>query len=533
MKKLMMMIVMLCLGITAAYAGDLSLNHLISDNMVLQSGVKNNIWGKAKPGQKVTVEFVGTTATATAGKNGDWMVKLPAMKVTKTPQTMKVTAGADKLEVKNILVGEVWVCSGQSNMESTMNFLKSQYGKPTPIADEFPKANYPLIRQFKVQKAHSHDKLLKTVQGDWKVCNPKNIGGFSAVAYFFARKLYKDLGVPVGILNSSYGGTPIESWTRREVIAATPDGAKKIKDWEEKDKKYDLAAEQKKFKPIFDKWLKDLRKAQKEKKPIPHLSMQQPVQPSNHPFYPSTLYNAMISPILPYRIKGVIWYQGESNVGYFSTYEKMFTDMITDWRKQWGEGDFPFYFVQLAGFMNTEKNFPLNAFCLLRDTQFKTLKLPNTGMAVASDVGDSKDIHPRNKIDVGERLALWALAKDYGRKIVYSGPLYKSSTFKDGKAIIKFSNVGSGLIVASKKDVWSPTVPSKKPLATFQICGSDMKWVWADAKIVGKDTVEVSSPKIKAPVAVRYSWQTNPVDANLCNKELLPASQFRTDNFPM
>ncbi len=448
---------------TAAARADVRLPKVFGDHMVVQQQLPVQVWGWADPGEKVTVTLGDRSATATACEKGKWALKLDPLPAG-GPYEMKV-AGKNELVLKDVLIGEVWICSGQSNMEWPV--------RATVNADqEIAAANYPNLRLFTVAK-NVAEKPVDDVQGAWAACTPASIPNFSAVAYFFGRKLHKDLGVAVGLVNSSWGGTLCEAWTSKAGLESDAD-----------------------FRPILARSAK--------------------FQPGN-PNQASVLYNGMIHPLIPYGIRGAIWYQGESNVGRAEQYRKLFPAMIGDWRKLWGEGDFPFLFVQLAPFIYGNNN-P----CLLAElweAQLKTLGLPNTGMAVVTDIANLKDIHPKNKQDVGARLALWALAKTHGKDLVYSGPLYKAMKVEGDKIRLTFDHVGGGLVA---KD---------GPLKDFTIAGADGKFAAAQAVIDG-DSVVVSSPEVKEPTAVRFAWRHD-AEPNFFNKAGLPASPFRTDELPL
>ena len=435
-------------------------NVLFSDGAVLQRGQNIPVWGTANEGEKVTVELAGQTATATA-KGGKWKLELKPLEAGGGPFSMKIS-GDNEVTVNNLLVGEVWVASGQSNMEWTLN----QAFQPDV---EKPKANFPEIRMITAKKAASLQPL-DQIEGSWQVCSPETAGNFSAVAYYFARDLHAKLGVPVGIISTSWGGTPAQAWTSAEGFEGQPE-----------------------LKGYTDQ-LKAAADKSPENGPGPH--------------FPSALYNAMIAPVVPYGMKGVIWYQGESNAGQSKQYQTLFPAMIADWRTKWKLGDFPFLFVQIAPFNGQPPE--------IREAQFLTLaKSKNTAMAVITDFGDAKDIHPKQKEPVGNRLSLAARALAYGEKIVYSGPLYKEMKVAGSEVAISFDHTGGGL-VAKDGD-----------LKGFTIAGADGKFVPAKAVIKG-DAVVVSAEGVIDPKAVRYGWINVP-DVNLFNKDGLPASPFRTD----
>ncbi|MCR4414082.1 MAG: sialate O-acetylesterase [Thermoguttaceae bacterium] len=438
---------------------------VFSDNMVLQRGQALPVWGWAEPGEEVVVGLAGQSAKATACKAGKWQVKLAAMEAG-GPHELVVQGKDKSIAVKNVLVGEVWVCSGQSNMEWP---VAASVNAP----EEAAAANFPQIRMFTVAKKVA-DQPQDDCQGSWTVCSPQTVPGFSAVGYFFARKLHQDLGVPVGMINASWGGTPAESWTSRKALESESCTV-----------------------PILQRWEKNTDQ--------------------KNPWRPASLYNGMIAPVVPYAIRGAIWYQGESNIGRAWQYRTLMPLLIRDWRAAWGQGDFPFGLVQLAPFTYG----PAAAIqCAeLREAQTLTvLNTPNVGMAVTMDIGNPKDIHPKNKQDVGKRLGLWALAKVYGKPVVYSGPMYKSMAVEGNKVRIRFDHVGSGLVTRDGK---APT--------HFTVAGADQKFHPATAAIDG-DSVVVHSDQVPQPVAVRYAWKDDD-EPNLANKEGLPASPFRTDSW--
>jgi sialate O-acetylesterase len=341
------------------------------------------------------------------------------------------------------------------------------------------------------------------------------VGDFSAVAYYFGRELYKELDVPIGLIHTSWGGTPAEAWTSPATLEGNLAFEPIIRRYKEAVANYPQA--KKEFEEKLEQWKKEAEKAKAE-------GTQAPPRPSEpfgpgHPHSPSGLYNAMIAPLVPYAICGAIWYQGESNAGRAYQYRELFPAMIKSWWKSWPQLSFPFLFVQLANYRQTKDAPAESDWAELREAQLMTLALPDTGMAITIDIGEADDIHPKNKQDVGKRLALWALAKTYGRNVVHSGPIYKSMDTKDGKIIVHFDHIGGGLVTRDGG-----------PLKGFAIAGADQSFVWADARIDG-DTVVVSSEKTAEPVAVRYAWADNPI-CNLCNKAGLPASPFRTDTWP-
>lgn len=530
---------------------DVKLPAIISDNMCLQAGKQLPIWGTAQPGEKVTVELNGAKADATAGGDGKWMVKLPAQQAG-GPLELHVN-GSNQLTVKNVVVGEVWVASGQSNME--FGFRGTHNNK-----EETPKANYPKIRLFNLKK-----KIAFTPQADcegkWEECTPETVQNTSAVGYFFAKDIHHALNVPVGLIHTSWGGTPAEAWTRFEDLEANPElkplaerfattrdnlAAEKEKynsvalpKWEEAHRKWEETTG-KAWKEATQKWAAE-QKAHPTGAPAPKPAQPEPRRPSlpdQNPNLPTVLYNGMIAPIVDYAIAGSIWYQGESNAGNPWQYRTLFPAMINSWRNVWtatnpDEKDFPFAWVQLANFMDrlpnpdqTDGGWPG-----LREAQSMTLALPKTAQAVIIDVGQANDIHPKDKMDVGHRLALGMLKVAYGKDVVFSGPTFQSLSVEGNKARVKFANVGAGLTIAAAPST-QPGVPQAQPASEvkgFSIAGEDKVFHWATAKIEG-DTVVVSSEEVPNPVAVRYAWANNP-ECNLYNKDGLPASPFRTDKW--
>src|SRR5581483_9670718 len=363
---------------------------------------------------------------------------------------------------------------------------------------EIAAGNYPLLREFSVKKAVA-GKPQTEVQGHWMVASPQTVGEFTAVGYFFGRDLHKALKVPVGLVHSSWGGTPAEAWTSAEALATNPDLKPLLDDWARKVADYPKQFDA--YKQQLNDWEQAAEKAEAEGTVAPP-APPMPPDPRSSPWRAAGLYNGMIAPLLPYAIAGAIWYQGESNADRAYQYRKLFPAMIQDWRRAWGEGDFPFLFVQLANFI---QNFaPRTSWAELREAQSMTLSLPKTGMAVAADIGDPYDIHPKNKQEVGRRLALAAEAIAYGKRVVYSGPVYQSMTTEGGRIRLKFKEVNGGLIAKGGA------------LRGFEIAGEDRKFVPAEARIEG-NTVVVQSARVSKPVAVRYAWEDNP-ECSLYNK---------------
>ncbi len=632
------------------YASNIVLSPMFNDNMVLQRNKPISVWGTAIPGGVVKIQFEDKIKQTTVANDSSWMVKLDAH-AAGGPYELKVI-GKDTISIKNVLVGEVWICSGQSNMEMPLNLWGNTHYK-----QEIETADYPEIRLLTVKKAISFTKKKELLlEKNWEICSPESAEKFSAVGYFFAKKLYKKLKVPIGIIHSSWGGTPVEAWTPAEDLGALNEFTEKIESfatyavnkqrlWKKYYKKVD---EWKKsldtlFAKEYDgvlwegsefddsKWkemmlpnywenagMKDtdgivwfrrtfdvptnpqgktyilnlgsiddqdvtyingkivgsrqlyadkriytidenilhkgtntiaimvrdyggnggfsgkaeemhlsvgdehisLRGKWKYKvllddpnKKIPW-SEQQPSSPSS----PTVLYNAMINPLIPYSMQGVIWYQGESNASDAVQYGKIFPAMISAWRREWDEGDFPFLFVQLANFMERKDNPDSSDWAMLREAQAQALSLPNTGMAVAIDIGEGETIHPKNKQEVGRRLYLNALNKVYQEKIPFRGAVYASKKIDKGRITVKFSHTEGVL-----------TTTNDLPPTGFAIAGKDGKYVNALTKIVG-NTVVVWSNSVLEPVHIRYAWADNP-DVNLINEAGLPTEPFRTDSF--
>lgn len=451
---------------------DVKLPKIIASQMVLQQKMPLPIWGTADAGENVIVSLGDNTASTTAAADGKWAVKLKPMPAG-GPHEL-VIKGKNEIKLTNVLIGEVWVASGQSNMEWPVAASKDPQ-------IEIPAAKHPNIRLFHVRKTPAvtpQDDVI--LDREWSECSPETIPNFSAVAYFFGREIQKELNVPVGLINTSWGGTAIEPWT-------PPVGFESV------DSLKQIAVEM---------------KAQQAK----------PEGVQANPGGPGHLYNGMVHGIVPFAIRGALWYQGESNRGQGVGYEQRMHALINGWRSVWGEGDFPFLFVQIAPFKYVKPPMtdPQNLLPQLWEAQTKTLALKNTGMAVTTDITNLDDIHPNNKQDVGKRLALWALAKTYGKEsLVYSGPLYKSMKVEGNKVRIEFDHVGGGL---KSRD--------GKPLSWFTIAGKEGDFVDADAVIDGKSVV-VSSDKIAEPAAVRLGWNEL-AEPNLMNAEGLPAGPFRT-----
>jgi sialate O-acetylesterase len=484
-------LVAVCIINSAILRADVKLPAVISDGMVLQQGISVPLWGWADEGETVTVQFQNQKVVATA-KGGKWMVRLKPLKAGNGPFTLAI-AGKNKIELKNILIGEVWICSGQSNMQWSL--------KNTVNADvEIASAKFPNMRLFTVPRLES-DTPVKDVKAVWNEASPETVAAFSAVGYYFGRDLQKARNVPIGLINNAVGGSPAESWMKAELLKADEEYRQFFDSYPQKMEQYQKALE---------KYKEDAEKAKADGKPTPRAP--------GKPWLPSGLYNGMLAPLIPYAIRGVIWYQGEANASRAYQYRRLFPDMIKNWRSDWGQGDFPFIFVQLAAFGPNAPTLGESDWAEIREAQAMTLKVPKTGMAVAIDVGDINDIHPRDKQPVGARLALAARAVAYGEKIVYSGPSYKTVSITGNKATISFDHTGAGLESRGGE------------LKGFIMAGEDRVWHVAKAEIKGNQ-VEITSDSVAKPVAIRYGWAKYP-ECNLYNKEGLPASPFRTDRWP-
>lgn len=487
------------------------LSALFGDNMVLQRDAKVPIWGTADPGEEVVVTLGEQRASGTADTQGRWKVEIGPLEAG-GPFEMSV-AGKNKLAVRNVAVGEVWICSGQSNMEMAIGNSPRAWGGVFNAEQEIAAADYPMLRHFTVKKAVAGQPQAD-VQGGWAVASPQTAGEFSAVAYFFGREIHKALDVPVGLIDSSWGGTRAEAWTSASALAAEPELAPIVKDWQQKLAEYPKLLE--KYRQQLEEWNQAAQQAEAEGKPA--LSPPQfPADPRSSSWRAGGFYNGMIAPLIPYAIRGAIWYQGESNADRAYQYRKLFPVMIQDWRRAWDLGNFPFLFVQLASFI--QEYSPKTSWAELREAQLMTLSLPKTGMAVTVDIGDPYDIHPKNKQEVGHRLALAAEAIAYGKDIVHSGPIYQSLSVENDKIRLRFKHVAGGLVAKGGR-----------PLKGFEIAGEDRKFFSADAKIDG-ETVVVRSENVPRPVAARYAWADYP-QCNLFNRAGLPASPFRTDDWP-
>jgi len=503
-----------CLILAASSAHpEVTLSGIFTDHMVLQRGMPVPIFGDAAPGEQVTVTIGDQTQTATVDDDGRWKVTFPALEI-EAPFTVTV-AGANEITLSDVLLGDVWVCSGQSNMGMTVAGVEN-------AAEEIAAADFPQIRLYNLPR-HTAQEPLQEVGGAWAPCGPATVRGFSAAAYFFGRDLHQQLGVPIGLINTSWGGTPAEAWTSVAALEADPTFEPLFATWETRLEAYPAALEKYNTEtlPAWQAAVEAAKAAGETppRRPNPPLGPESQHRPGN-------LFNAMINPIVGLAIKGAIWYQGESNAGRAWEYRTLLPTMIGDWRERWGQGDFPFGVVQLANFLAVADQPAEHAWAELREAQLLTAQTaPECGLAVIIDAGMADNIHPKNKQVVGHRLALWALGAVYGQATEYSGPIYRAMEIEGSALRLHFDHVGGGLTTMPTENA-----PDPSTLVGFQICGEDRQWVWADARIDG-ETVVVSAAVVPAPIAVRYGWAANPV-CNLYNAEGLPASPFRTDDFP-
>ncbi len=501
----------------APLRAELQLPHFFSEGMVLQRERDAAIWGTATAGAEVTVTFKGKSASATSDDQGRWRAAIATGAADAEGATLTVSGDDGKVEIADVLVGEVWFASGQSNMVFTME-------RNPAYADLISATNLPQLRFFNAPLVTAVEPQTD-IEGAWQASTPETVPGFSAVAFFFARKLHLDLGIPVGVIKSAWGGKPVETFTSREALNTLPGTKEMVDTTLAEDAVYNDAKAQQAYQEKLAAWTEKMKasrgQAQAEraklgKKPT------QPKRPLDTEGRPGVLYNGMIHPFVGYTIRGAIWYQGEGNARFEAVpYDQTLPLMIRDWRGRWGD-DFSFYFMQLANF-RTPSIAPgtPDAWALLQDRQRHILETtPKTGMAIINDIGEANDIHPKNKLDAGERLALWALVKDYGKDLIHCGPLFKAAEVREHAIRITFDHAGTGL---KSRD--------GGPLQRFEIAGGDQVWKWAEAKIDGSDAVIVSSPGVAKPVAVRYAWASNPEGANLVNSAGLPASVFRTDDW--
>jgi sialate O-acetylesterase len=493
---------------TVVAQANVSLPDVLGGAMVLQRDRAVPIWGKADPGEAVTVRFGKQNKKTVADGEGTWRVNLDPMTANASPQTMTIS-GRNTIELKDILVGEVWLVAGQSNMQRLLS--ETADGEAATAA-----ADHPLIRLFNVSRQVAFKHAAPPL-GTWQACSPKSIKEFSAAGYYFGVELQKELNVPVGLINSSYGGSQAEAWTPVDYLLASPDlkpTVERTRIWDEERPRVKVAYEEQ-----LRQWRVDSDKAKAAG-----------ARPSPSPAVPdalreyrvaSSIYDGMIAPLIPFRMRGAFWYQGESNEARAEQYGLLLPTMIRAWRERWGD-DFPFGIIQLPNYREQKPDPADEAWSHVREAQRRTaLTTAKTGLIVIIDIGEARDIHPKNKLDLGKRMAQWALGDVYRRKVIASGPKLSETKIAGSKIVLRFADVGTGL-----------KIHDGDKLNEFAIAGADKKWFWAEAKIVGKDRVEVSSASVPQPLAVRYAFNNNPKHPNLTNESGLPASPFRTDNWP-
>ncbi|EMI21833.1 sialic acid-specific 9-O-acetylesterase [Rhodopirellula maiorica SM1] len=483
------------LPVSLGYA-DVSLPAIFSDHMVLQQETEVPVWGWAEPGEEVKVAINGQTKTTQTGDDGSWSIKLDSLKPGE-PTTIKVS-GKNEITIEDVLIGEVWLGSGQSNMAMTVN-------RANDFAGEQKKAALPTIRMFK-ENSGSSATPEKVGNGEWQVCSSETVGGFSATLFFFGREIHADLDVPVGLINSSVGGTPIEAWIDADVQRAD----KNLQPLFAERKPVDLETQKANYERALKRYQAQVKKAKAEGKPLPR-KPRDPASVQARKGNVGGLFNGKIAPLIPYAIRGAIWYQGEANSTPSKApfYQYQLPLLIQDWRERWGY-DFPFGWAQLPNYSGNGRDWPT-----VREAMLKTLSVPNTGMGINIDIGDTKDIHPKNKQEVGRRLSLWALGSVYEQEVAaVSGPLPDGHEIQGDKVVVRFKHA-EGL------------ESSGGPIVGFEITADGETWVPAEAEIDGESIV-VSSDEVAKPTAVRYAW-TNDPKTNLFNGAGLPATPFRTN----
>lgn len=529
--KIISTLVCICaMLLSPAVFAKVKVHALFSDHMVIQRETTIPIWGWANVNELVTVETSwGASAKVITDDQGNWKVLIKTPKAG-GPHTITIYS-ENKIIIKDVLSGDVWLCTGQSNMDFAMskflnNSREEQYQPLVAyIRNEVETANDNWIRHIEVPQTTSLYEKKTNFEGQWRSVNPKQIGKITATGYFFAKEIRKHINIPIGLLECSWGGTRIQPWISEETYIDD----KNLKDYFEasriKSKETIEIIEAKnyvdfKYQEKLAVWEKNGKKGRKPK-PMTH--------PKKDMQLPATLHNGMLSAIIPFALKGAIWYQGESNALHFpQEYGKYLSSLVNSWRKEWNQGDFSFYWVQLAACQRGDKETD-NGWATVNDQMRRTMDLPNTGMAVLYDIGEAKDIHPHNKMDAGKRLAFWALEKDYNLYLpAVSGPLYVSKKINANKIEVVFNEEGSGLMIGNK-NLMDDAIEVNEPLKWFEIVGEDGEWKVAEAKIVSNNKIEVWSPQVSKPKNVRYAWSGNPAGANLYNKEGLPAAVFTTE----
>lgn len=491
-----------------------------TSHMVLQCDTRVPVWGWASPGEKVTVAFAGQAITTLTGADGRWRVELAPLAATAESRVLTVAGDQTPaaIQLADVVVGEVWLASGQSNMDFTVSKKVKYFAGVANEEAEIAAARYPLMRMFTGAFAKTYAPTNRE-GGQWLVCSPETVPGFSAVGYFFARDVQREIKIPVGIITEAFGASAAEAWLRRETLAADPQLKPLLDNFDAKVEAFRTnpppVVAPPRSEDVSARETNGLAGGQNATNATPGRRRRAPASrdPVQDQHNATVLYNGMIAPIIPYALRGVIWYQGESIVGGGAgraLYPRVQATLVRDWRALWAQGDFPFYIVQLAG-QAAESNNPL-----VREAQASILQLPNTGMAVTVDIGERTNVHPKNKQDVGDRLARIALARVYGRKVEYSGPQYTSMQILGHEIRLRFTHLGGGLVARGG------------PLKGFVIAGTDGQFVAAQAELDG-DSIVVHSDTVAAPTAVRYAWANYPEGCNLYNAAGLPAPPFRTD----
>ncbi len=497
-------------ALVAQDAEPFGMPRIFSDHMVLQAGARVPVWGWAKPGTEVAVAIAGQTETAVADSEGQWRIDLADLS-TGGPHEM-IVRGTKTIRITDVLIGEVWLGSGQSNMAMKVKGC-------VDAEREIASAQFPKLRMFTVKRA-PRKTAERDCEGSWVECSPATVKGFSATAYFFGRRLHQELSVPVGLINSSVGGTPIEAWTSMPAQREEPKLAQMLNEWASRGKAWQPVTDAQ-FRKTLDKWTKRVENAKGKGKRKPRRP-RRPQDPTLGTAHPANLFRGMIQPLIPYRIRGALWYQGERNAKSVATahlYRAQLPLMISDWRMRWSQGDFPFLFVQLPNFRKrVDDPNHASAWAMMRESMLQSLSVANSGMAVTIDVGMEKNIHPKNKQAVGSRLAQWALATVYEKPIPASGPLFASAEFAGGSALVSFRPSSAALQILNGNTVKG-----------FAIAGKDRVFRFAKAEI-HDDKIRVWHPEISAPVAIRYAWGDNP-DCNLGNTAKLPATPFRSETW--
>jgi sialate O-acetylesterase len=510
MRKLIPLLVLACAVSAVPLRAQLKLPAIIGDHMVLQQKQADPIWGWDKPGATITVTFAGQSKTAQAGPDGKWTVTLDPVPANDKPQTIKIEDGTQTIEIQDVLVGEVWMCSGQSNMGFQ---LREDWNGDLEVAA----AKYPNMRLIKVPLVGTQ-QLQDDFKGSWKPATPQSAANFSAVGFLYGRYLHQILGVPVGLIDNSWGGSAAEAWVRRSSIESDPRFAP-LMERTVKDETYKQSEKAKSdYAAAMEKYKTNAARAKAEGRVVPS-APQSPQAWLTGNARPGNIFAGVVNPTRGYGIKGVIWYQGESNAGQPKEYAQLFPFLIEQWRKEWNQPDLPFYWVQLASYFKKEAQPGDSRWAPLRDAQTQTLSLPNTGQAIIIDLGEGKNIHPKNKHDVAARLVRWPLVKLYGMHLPYHSPEFKSMEIKDNKVLVTFDCFGSSLRTFDVEEAIG-----------FAVCGADHAWHWANGKLIGNNQVELTCDEVKSPVAVRYAWANNPV-CNLTSMDGLPVTPFRTDNF--